>query len=95
MTTTVNLQGATIKGIQSLCSEKKCQGTKFIHMLPLKAGMKKSSYMQLPKPAKEEANPDDKNCQSTRSYKKMCLVRPGCNDKNCQSANNICYDIKY
>ena len=28
----------------------------------------------------------DKNCQSTRCFKKKCPVRPVCNDKNYQSA---------
>ena len=31
----------------------------------------------------------DKNCQSTRCYKKPEFLKHG---KNCQSANNMCYD---
>ena len=71
-------------------SDKNCQETKSIHMQPLKPEMKNSSHMQLSKPARKQVI--HKNCQSIRSYKKMCPVRPVCDDKNCQSTNNICSD---
>ena len=68
-------------------------------MWPLKPEMKKSSVVQLPKPAMEQStykfNQDSKNCQSDRCFKKKCPVRPVCNGKNCQSANNMCCDEKH
>ena len=61
------------KNCQStLCSDKNCKDTKFIHIQPVKPEMKKSSHMQLAKPAtlqsdynKMKSVCDNKNCQST------------------------------
>ena len=57
-------------------------------MQPVKP--EKSSIMQLLKPPvayKYKRLCSNKNCQSTRCYKKECPVRPVCNDRNYQSAN--------
>ena len=69
-------------------SDKNCQGTKHIHMWPLKP--ENSSIRWLLKPAvpyQYKRLCSDKNCQSTRCFKKKCPVRPVCDDKSCQSAN--------
>ena len=68
---------------KSMCSDKNCQEN--INMLLVKPQMD----VQLPKPAvpyeyKRLCN--DRNCQSTRYYKKRNY------DKNCQSDNNMCYN---
>ena len=39
------------KNCQSILCDKNCQDTKFIFMWPVKPEMKKSSHMQLAKPA--------------------------------------------
>ena len=79
--------------VKFVCSEKNGQETKFIHMWPLKPEMKKSSNMQLPKPAVQYNYTglcNDKNCQSTRCYKKKSPMRPMCgDDKNCQENQTI------
>ena len=49
------------------CNDKNCQENKFVQMWPLKPEMKKSSYMQLPKPARKQVI--HKNCQSTRCFR--------------------------
>ena len=70
--------------------DKNCQGNQNINMWPVKPEMD----MWLPKPAITRLC-SDKNCQSTRCFKKRCPVRPMyVYDKNCQSANNMCFDKK-
>ena len=75
--------------------DKNCQSTHF--MWPKKPisnmqSVTKSSSMELSKPARKQVI--HKNCQSIKNYKKMYPVRPVCDDKNCQSANNMCSDKK-
>ena len=71
----------------TMFSDKNCQETKLIHMWSLKP--EKSSIKWLPKPAVPDQYKklcSDKNCQSTRCYRKKHPVRPMCgDDKNCQS----------
>ena len=65
-----------------MCSDKNCQEN--INMQPVMPEMD----MWLPKPAvlyQYRRLCNDKNCQSTRCYKKRNY------DKNCQSDNNMCY----
>ena len=52
-------------------SVKNCQGTQNIYMWPMKPTKKKSSNMQLTKPAKLQSEEGQ--------------VRPMCDDKKCQS----------
>ena len=74
------------KNCQStLCSDKNCQDTKFIHMWPVKP-----SYMWLAKPVilqsvyqKNKSVCDDKYCLSTYSAKSVY------DDKNCQSTQCV------
>ena len=63
----------------TVCSDKTCQDTKFIHMQPVQPSMKKSGYMQLAKPAilqsdykKKKCVCDDNKCQSTKAAKSVC-----------------------
>ena len=66
-----------------VCSDKKCQDTMFLQTV------KPKMDIQLPKPAvpyQYKRLCSDKNCQSTRCYKKKN------SDKNCQSDNNMCSD---
>ena len=78
------------KFIKYVCSDKSCQENQDIIMQLVKP----SIDMHLPKPAipyKYTRLCSDKNCQSTRCYKKKSPVRPVCDDNNCQSANNMCF----
>ena len=61
--------------------DKNCQSKPISDM----SSVTKSSIMWLPKPAMGQSNPDDKNCQSTRCYKKKNQVKSVCDEKNCQS----------
>ena len=88
-----------MKQVKSVYNDKNCQA---IHCVYIQTAMKsndmqsvtKSSIMLLPKPAMEQSDPEDKNCQATRcfSFKSKCPVRLVCDDKNCQSAKHMCYD---
>ena len=56
--------------------------------------VKQEMDMQLPKPANTRLC-SDKNCQTTRCLKNKCPLRSMyIYDKNCQSANNMCFDKK-
>ena len=70
----------------NVCSIKSCQ----THM----QSVTKPSYMWLAKPAiiqsiYKKSLCNDKNCQSTKGYKKMGPIRPVCHDKNCQAARCV------
>ena len=80
--TRCNKKKNQLKQVKSMCFDRNCQ----VNMRPVKPEID----MQLPKPAipyKYKRLCSDKNCQSTRCFKKKCPVRPVCDDKNCQSAN--------
>ena len=64
---------------------KNCQSTQYNYMWSAKPKMD----MQSVEPATYKNLCGDKNCQSTRCYKKKSLVTPVCNDKNCQSAKTL------
>ena len=74
---------------------KNCQETKLIHMWLLKP--EKSSIKWLLKPAVLDQYKRlccDKNCQTTRCYRKKCPVRPMCgDDKNCQSPKKLIWNL--
>ena len=87
--------------VKSMCSDKNCQEIPNVQMRPKKPiihirSVTKINDIWLPKPAvsyQYRRLCSDKNCQCTRCYKKKSPKRPMCGDeKNCQSANNICYD---
>ena len=59
--------------------DKNCQSKPISNM----QSVTKSSIMWLPKAAMKQYSPDDKNCQSTRCYKKKNEVKSVCSDKNC------------
>ena len=61
--------------------DKNYQPTQCINMWPVKPTMD----MQSVGPATYKKMCSDKNCQSTRCYKKNSPVRQVCNDKNHQS----------
>ena len=74
--------------IVPVCDDKNCQTTKFINI----QSVTKPNNMWLPKTTIQSSYNKlctDKNCQSTRCYKKKNQVCG--DDKNCQSANPICY----
>ena len=70
--------------INHLCDDKTCQVSRYVHMQPVKPA-KKSNNLCLVEPAIQSSCKrlcSDKNCQSTRSFKKMNQV---CGEeKNCQ-----------
>ena len=71
------------KSTKSVYDDKNCQSTQCLHMCPAKNSsymwsVTKPSQMQLPKPAMKQS-----------TYKKFHQ-----DDKNCQSANYMCYDKK-
>ena len=69
----------------TVCSGKNCQDTKYMHMWPVKAAMKKSYYMQLvPRPAMLQSNYKKKD--QVKDYQISMNV-----DKNCQST--VCFDM--
>ena len=67
--------------------DKSCQSTLCSNMWPVKPTMDMWSV----EPATYKKMSSDKNCQSTKGYKKKSPVRPVCNDKNCQSAKTMYY----
>ena len=87
------------KTCQSIvCPDTNCQETPNIHIWPVKTA-KESNYMQSVTRSSNGKSVEltsykkmcsDKNCQSTRCYKKKSSVTPMYgNDKNCQSTQNM------
>ena len=76
-----------------VCSDNNFQEALNVHVWSMKPTQKISSYMHSPKPAIQSSYQkslcSDKNCQSTRCYKKRYPVRSIWHDKNCQSTR--CY----
>ena len=78
---------------EAVCADKKCQATKCYQKADKNY---QTSDLQQVKPEKDRWLPksaitrlcSDKNCQSTRCYRKKNY------DKNCQLANNMCFDKK-
>ena len=71
--------------INHLCDDKNCQVSRYVHIWPVKPA-KKSNNLQSVEPAIQSSYKklcSDKNCPSTRCYKKMNQVCG--DDKNCQS----------
>ena len=79
------------KFIKSVSSDTNCKDNRNGNMWPVKLQMdmqSKEPAMQSSFKKKYVPLCSDKNCQSTRCYKKKSPKRPMCGDnKNCQSAN--------
>ena len=65
------------KSQSTVCSEKNCQESQNVNMWPVKPPMN----MQLSKPTRKQAN-----------HKKCEFIKCLCDDRNCQSDNNMCSD---